>query len=44
LIVLCKFDLEDSSKEFLEMSLDDNRVLGLTKDLKQIIISDEVES
>lgn len=34
----------DAAEKFLKVALDDLRVLGLTKDLKQVIITDEVEA
>jgi hypothetical protein len=34
----------DSSEQFLEVGLDDHRVGGLAKNLKQIIVTDEVKA
>ena len=34
----------DTAKEFLEMILDDLRVLSLTQDFEQIIVSNEIEA
>mmetsp|Transcript_8750 Transcript_8750/g.14555 ORF Transcript_8750/g.14555 Transcript_8750/m.14555 type:complete len:229 (+) Transcript_8750:443-1129(+) len=42
--VFAEFDFVDSLEQFLQMRLDDVRVLGLTQDLQQIIVTNEVES
>ena len=34
----------DTAKEFLEMILDDFRVLSLTQDFEQIIVSNEIKA
>ena len=44
LILLVKVDAVDASEELLEVGLDDGGVGGLTQNLQQVVITDEVES
>lgn len=41
---LVKVHAVDTSKELLQMGLDDGRVLGLAQDLQEVVVTDEVET
>ena len=43
-VFLVEFDLVDAAKELLQVSLDHQGILSLTQNLKQVIVTDEVES
>ena len=44
LIVLIKVDAVDAREELLQVGLDDCGIGGLTKDLQQVIVTDEIET
>ena len=43
-IALAELDTVDARKELLEMRLDHSGIRGLTKDLQQVVVADEVEA
>ena len=43
-VLLVEGNLKDATEELLEVALDDGRVLGLAQDLKQVIVTNEIEA